>query len=198
MSELRRSPHPEERLRDAERTKQALLDAARAEFGSKGLAGARVSEIAARAGVNKQLINYYFGGKEGLYQAILASWYAQERELTDPTIGLADLTLRCLEIGHRQGDLQRLFVRESLDRDVSEVAFEPDCEDLRSLRARRAAGEFAVEFDPGFVLMFLQAVVLSGTVLPGEVKRLTGLDPASPEYLERARQQIRLLVERLA
>ena len=33
----------------------------------QGLAGARVNDIADRAGVNKQLISYYFGGKEGLF-----------------------------------------------------------------------------------------------------------------------------------
>ena len=37
-----------------------------AEFSAKGFAGARVSEIAARAGVNQQLIAYYFDGKQGL------------------------------------------------------------------------------------------------------------------------------------
>ncbi len=29
-----------------------------------------MQDIADRAGVNKQLINYYFGGKEGLYQGL--------------------------------------------------------------------------------------------------------------------------------
>src|SRR5450759_1887534 len=62
-----RSPAAGERQRDAERSRQALLTAALDEFSLKGFAGARVAEIAERAGVNKQLINYYFGSKEGLY-----------------------------------------------------------------------------------------------------------------------------------
>ena len=89
----RRSPAPDERQRDAERTREALLDAAQAEFAAKGLAGARVSEIAARAGVNKQLISYYFGGKEGLYQAIIDRWHEQEEQLAEPGISLAELVV---------------------------------------------------------------------------------------------------------
>ncbi len=86
MANRRRTPTPAERQRDAERTRAALLDAAQAEFAAKGLAGARVSEIAARAGVNKQLISYYFDGKDGLYEAILQRWYAQEREIAKPEL----------------------------------------------------------------------------------------------------------------
>src|SRR5829696_6183059 len=66
----RRAPAPHERQRDPERTKARILDAATAEFSAKGFAGARVSEIAARASVNPQLIAYYFDGKEGLYREI--------------------------------------------------------------------------------------------------------------------------------
>ena len=50
-----------------------------------GLAGARVDEIAARAGVNKQLVYHYFGDKDALYLAVLEWVYeeirAQERKL---------------------------------------------------------------------------------------------------------------------
>jgi AcrR family transcriptional regulator len=55
---------------DAERTRAALLDAALQEFSEKGFAGARVRDIAERAGVSKDLIAYHFGGKEGLYRAV--------------------------------------------------------------------------------------------------------------------------------
>jgi TetR/AcrR family transcriptional regulator len=50
-------------------SKQIILDAARAEFGEQGYAGARIGRIAARAGLNKQLIYYYFGSKAGLHAA---------------------------------------------------------------------------------------------------------------------------------
>jgi TetR/AcrR family transcriptional regulator len=66
-------------------TRQKLLAAARREFAASGLAGARVDEIAARAGVNKQLVYHYFGDKDALYLSVLEWVYeeirAQERKL---------------------------------------------------------------------------------------------------------------------
>lgn len=49
-----------------------ILNAARTEFGEHGLAGARVERIASRAGVNKQLLYYYFGSKRDLFRAATA------------------------------------------------------------------------------------------------------------------------------
>jgi AcrR family transcriptional regulator len=194
----RRAPGPGERQRDPERTREALLAAALAEFAAKGLAGARVGEIAARAGVNPQLISYYFGGKEGLYQAILDRWQRQEEELSSPDISLEELVWRYLEVGHRQPDLQRLFIRESIEQGAEGTAYDPDAPELAGLRERQAAGEIAAELDPAFVLLILQAAVVSGVVFARDVRRLTGLDPTSPEYLERMGEQLRLLVRRLA
>ncbi|MGW3998254.1 TetR family transcriptional regulator, partial [Amycolatopsis sp. NPDC004772] len=73
-SKPRRSPKPQERQRDPERTRRLILEAAAAEFAAKGYAGARIAAIAARAGVNQQLISYYFDGKEGLYRAMSEGW----------------------------------------------------------------------------------------------------------------------------
>jgi len=76
--QARRAPAPDERTLDAERSRRLLLDAALEEFSAKGYAGARVQDIADRAGVNKQLINYYFGGKEGLYCELHRRWLKRE------------------------------------------------------------------------------------------------------------------------
>jgi AcrR family transcriptional regulator len=65
--------------RDPERTRAAILTAATAEFTAKGLDGARVDDIARRAGINKRMIYHYFGDKEGLYLAVLESTYAAIR-----------------------------------------------------------------------------------------------------------------------
>jgi AcrR family transcriptional regulator len=68
------------RTRDADRTQQEILAAAMAEFADRGLGGARIDGIAERAGVNKRLIYYYFGNKEGLFLAVLEQTYADIRE----------------------------------------------------------------------------------------------------------------------
>ena len=50
---------------------ERLVAAALTEFALHGPAGARTDRIAARAGVNKQLIHYYYRTKAGLYQAVV-------------------------------------------------------------------------------------------------------------------------------
>ena len=61
----------------AQRTRDAILATAMHEFAQSGFAGARIDLIARRAGVNKQALYYYFGSKEKLFQAALASTYEQ-------------------------------------------------------------------------------------------------------------------------
>ena len=57
--------------RDPEATKAEILEAAEEEFARFGLTGARTEAIAARTGVTKAMIYYYFGSKEDLYKAVL-------------------------------------------------------------------------------------------------------------------------------
>ncbi len=65
--------------RDPENTKARLLEAGLDEFSQFGLSGARVDSIAAKAGVNKQLLYYYFGDKDRLYAEVLNRAYADIR-----------------------------------------------------------------------------------------------------------------------
>jgi AcrR family transcriptional regulator len=87
--------------RDPERTRAAILEAATQEFTANGLNGARVDAIAQRARVNKRMIYHYFGGKDGLYLAVLEAAYEAirvaelELHLTDrdPADGMRELVL---------------------------------------------------------------------------------------------------------
>ncbi|MGE3990803.1 TetR/AcrR family transcriptional regulator [Pseudorhodoplanes sp.] len=72
-------PHRPPGERDPERTRAAILAAAMEEFSTHGLNGARVDEIAKRSGVNKRMIYYYFGDKNGVYLAVLEEIYADIR-----------------------------------------------------------------------------------------------------------------------
>lgn len=65
--------------RDPDATRHAILRAATDEFAQHGLAGARVDRIADRAGVNKRMLYYYFGQKEGLFLAVLEGAYERIR-----------------------------------------------------------------------------------------------------------------------
>src|ERR1700722_13996405 len=77
----RRSPVSAEKQRRSVRTRRLILEAAAAEFAEHGYAGARISAIATRAGVNQQLISYYFDGKQGLYEAVGQQWRGRQTEL---------------------------------------------------------------------------------------------------------------------
>jgi len=55
----------------SDQSRQALIQAAVKVFGEFGLDGSRSRMLAEAAGVNVALINYHFGGKQGLYLAML-------------------------------------------------------------------------------------------------------------------------------
>ncbi len=68
-------------VRDPEVSMQDILRIATEEFAVNGLSGARVDQIAERTRTSKRMIYYYFGGKEGLYQAVLEKAYMDIRSL---------------------------------------------------------------------------------------------------------------------
>jgi AcrR family transcriptional regulator len=65
------------RRRDAAGTREALLAAGTDLFAEHGYDGVPVADIARRAGVNKAMINYHFGGKRQLYLAIVSATFAE-------------------------------------------------------------------------------------------------------------------------
>ena len=69
-----------ERQRDAERTRNEILEVATREFAANGYAGARVDDMAERMRTTKRMIYYYFGGKEQLYIAVLERAYTAVRQ----------------------------------------------------------------------------------------------------------------------
>ena len=68
------------KARDPDATRKRILKAAKAEFARKGLGGARIDDIAARAKSNKRMLYHYFGNKEELFRITLEDAYAEIRE----------------------------------------------------------------------------------------------------------------------
>jgi TetR/AcrR family transcriptional regulator len=71
-----------------EATKNAILDAALAEFAAEGAAGARTDAIACAAGVNKALLYYYYEDKETLYGAVLDHVFSRVSAAIDGALSL--------------------------------------------------------------------------------------------------------------
>lgn len=55
------------------KTEQSILNAAISIFQKKGMAGARMQEIADEANINKAMLHYYFRNKQQLFEAVFMS-----------------------------------------------------------------------------------------------------------------------------
>src|SRR5450755_1188048 len=117
-------PVPPVRPYDAGRSMADILKVATAEFADKGLSGARIDEIAATTRTSKRMIYYYFGGKEGLYIAVLEDAYRRIRTI-ETELHLEDLApedaLRKLvgftfDYQHEHEDFIRLVMNENMHR----------------------------------------------------------------------------------
>lgn len=197
----RRSPAVEDRQRDAERSRRLLMEAAVAEFSAHGLRGARVGDIAGRAGVNKQLISYYFGGKQGLYDAISDQWRRDEQGFAHPDTPLPELAAQYARQSSHAPDLARLVIREGLDGtpgESSEAAQRQRFEQvLADLRRRREAGELAPDLDPAAVGLAMFAMCAAPVSFP-HLARAFGLDPGSPAFAEHYAAEVSRMIMYLA
>ena len=106
-----------------------IVTAARDEFARHGFDGARVDQIARRAGVNKQLLFYYFHSKRGLFDAVLTS-------------GAAEFEEALAQLGSRDGrPLDRL--RATLEGQFDFLATHADLVTLLTQAGRPGARPFA-------------------------------------------------------
>lgn len=193
-----RTPEPSSRVRDAERTRQCLLEAAFDEFSARGFTGARVGAIAERAGVNKQLITYYFGGKEGLYQAMQQQWLAEEAEFAKAEAPFAEVITAYLRHVLRDPRGARLLMWRGLSDDAADSAVMPITEDdLEVTRNRQRHGEIAADLDPACFQLAVMGMVLAPVLLPAQVRALFGTDPRTPEFEQRYGEQLRRLLAHL-
>lgn len=193
----RRSPSGPARKRDAERTRERILDAALVEFGEHGFAGARVGAIARRAAVNQQLISYYFDGKEGLYRALIERWRALSAALNAPDAPLGEVVTAFAHVGEAQRHWVRLLVWQALegDREEGGAAYRKGMVD--DLRRRQAAGEIAADLDPAFLQLALFGAALAPTLLAHFAEDFTGLPTDSPEFRARYAELLTAMVARL-
>src|SRR4051812_25943812 len=118
VSQPRRSPRGPDRKRDPERTRERLLEAAVIEFRDHGYAGAPISAIARRAGVNQQLISYYFDGKEGLFRALQERWRSISGAANSPDRPLGEVVAEFLRLNVEYRSWARVLVWGGLSDDT--------------------------------------------------------------------------------
>ncbi|GAA3569592.1 TetR family transcriptional regulator C-terminal domain-containing protein [Amycolatopsis ultiminotia] len=184
--------------RDSERSKAQLLSAAVEEFSANGFAATRVLDIAFRAGVNQQLISYYFDGKRGLYRAARRQWRTWLKRDASEGSTFAQLIRRYVR---SRADLRsgaRLLAWEGLEEHP-----EPEDEgELRAalqevagqLQARQQAGEIDARTEPAVLLLILLGAGNALVVYPQIVRALFGEQADPAELAERYSTQLATLL----
>lgn len=108
-------------MSDRENMRDRIKQAAAEVFGERGYDGARMQEIADRAGANKAMIYYYFASKEALFTAIFSENFATlfqlfnsilQVEAVDPKVVIPQLVHLHLDFLSRNPELPRMIIRE--------------------------------------------------------------------------------------
>ncbi len=190
-------------MRDPGETRRRLLAAALQEFSAKGIAGARVDAIAAAAGVNKRMLYYYFGSKEGLYRAVLAQRLA-ERAASPPPTRLADRLTTRPAAGPTARDFLRLHMWEALQHDArhpvegEELRLQSAHDRVEAIRAEQAAGGIDPTLDPAQLALAELALLMFPAAFPQLTRLITGASPDSPEFRAAQSRFFVQLADRLA
>ena len=189
--------------RDPEATKERILAAARREFSAKGISGARVDAIAARARVNKRMLYYYFESKEGLFREILRR-RLHERSESLRTRAVADPGRLAEGQARLVGDTEytRLLMWEALETDPDH----PLNPSLRrefftawvaAVEEEQRAGGLAADLDPAQLVLSELCLTLGPYLLPQLAQLVTGMSVKDPEFVARREAHLRALGPRL-
>ena len=169
-------------------TQERILAAALREFAAKGLAGARVDQIARRAKINKRMLYHYFGNKRELFSAVMRRKLAERQEITktfseDPTENLPLL----FHATCRETEWVQLLTWESLQTVGNQI----EDEAARREAARYAMGELARRqelglvnsaFDPSHLALAKLSLTMFPTAFPHITRLITGKSPQDPDF----------------
>jgi len=179
-----------------------VLAAGRTEFANHGLSAGSVRAIGERAGVTAAMVNYYFGGKRALYDAVVSE--AQTRLGARISAALAGtegplaarLAGAYFDFLAEDRELQRLLLREVLDdegeslRELSERYVAP----LRKLfKQHFGGGEEALQ-----TALSVFGAVAGYFLYEPMLGAFLGTDPLAPDALARRRRHVLRLATLLA
>jgi AcrR family transcriptional regulator len=169
-------------IRDADATRQRLLDAALEEFAAHGIAGARVDRIAEAARSNKAQIYHYFGSKDALFEAVFDRIVKETLRDTpiDPT-DLPEYAGRLFDRYQRHSEVQRLATWYRLERpdgtDPIGAIVASNTAKVKAIAEAQRAGLLSARFEPAVLLaLVLTLSSIWSSITPeyaGLVKRLS-------------------------
>ena len=194
------------RINDPEQTKRDIIAVATEEFANKGLAGARIDEIAARTRSSKRMIYYYFGSKEGLYISVLEESYRNirniERDLDvdhlSPEDALRELVGFTFDRHQQNPDFVRLVSNENLHRGKYVMQSQsiptlnvPAIETIRRIVERgKKEGAFRSDVDPIDLHMSVSALCFYNVSNRYTFGTIFKTDMSGAAALERRKQSI--------
>jgi AcrR family transcriptional regulator len=153
-------------MRNAEATRERILEAATAEFSAYGIAGARVDRIAKAAGCNKNLIYIYFQNKETLFTTVLQRQLAHGYEEVPFTPDdLPGYAARVFDFAMVHPDFMRLMTWLGLEQKADSPAERGVVRNAKiaALWKARNAGQVGTAFSPEFLLTAIMALAMAWT-----------------------------------
>jgi TetR/AcrR family transcriptional regulator len=176
------------RPRDPEQSQERILAAALREFAAKGLAGARVDQIARRARINKRMLYHYFGNKRDLFHAVMRRKITERQETTktfsdEPTENLPlSFHATC-----RETDWVRLLIWESLQTAGNQIEDEAARQEavrvsLADLRRRQNLGLLTPAFDERHLALAKLSLTMFPTAFPQLTRLITGKSPSDRQF----------------
>ncbi|MFC4604790.1 TetR family transcriptional regulator [Rhodococcus kronopolitis] len=184
---------------DVSATKQRILDAAVAEFGAYGLAGARIDRIASAAKASKERLYAYFGDKVALFHAVLDTNFAEAMErLSFDGADLPDQAVALFDDMLAKPDIQRMMIWGQLQGEsirMRELAESHPSWERRIGAIRRAQSDGIVDarWDPAELVTMMFGIVFGWLVAPCADGN-DGLDEAG---LAHRREVVREAVRRI-
>ena len=185
--------NPTVHARQPSERREWILNAAIREFAEKGIAGARVDQIAARSNTSKQLIYHYYESKSVLFEAALVqilertnvSWRGPREPLRDQ---LRTVVLAQERAGLRQW--RRMMMWEAFEfggERIPQLAEREAVWALRTDRMRAAleAGELDHALEPRMLTLMELSLALQPHAHPQTTKLITGLAPGDEAFRER-------------
>lgn len=175
-------------LRDAERTRKKIMEAARDEFAARGFAGARIESIAKRAGVAKQLLYHYFTSKAALFEETLRSKYEQHRAATIRGDGPGAVFVQRFRVASKDPDWIRFITWEAAEhQDSGQIIAESSRrESVARLSAaiaeRQAHGELPTDMPTDLIQLAVYALAVYPVAFPQSTLMVTGRTPDDPGF----------------
>jgi len=182
--------------RDATKTRERILGAAFEEFTESGFAGARVDDIATRAGCNKALLYQHFGDKATLFHHVLEDrLQAMVGEAHQDPERFADLAGAFFDFHAANPWLTRLMLWEALDFGSGEVPNEVERtarihQHVERLETAQAEGTVDVALDARQTIATMMGVVQFWFAFPQLARMISGGDPYTKKALAARRAHV--------